>query len=180
MFLPYPEINPLRLHTNYYDAKLQTPMAPHVNEAPIFVYSKEYTHSAVKLDDISPSPLGTTSPYNVQISSWHKRPWHSFWPELNLRRSRLHRLGFRRLCGQSEIYNRILFQIRQWSNLVEVETSGVHSHLNNRSKISSCVRCSRRGFMYFLDNPCIPQLRGSVEYECIMAVFTLSLWTVLV
>ena len=32
-------------------------------------------------------------------------------------------------------------------------------------------------YMYFLDNPCIRPLRGSVEYECIMAVFTLSLWT---
>ena len=41
----------------------------------------------------------------------------------NLRRSRLHRLGLRRLCGQSEINNQILFQIRKWSNLVEVETS---------------------------------------------------------
>ena len=41
----------------------------------------------------------------VQISSWHKRPRHSFRPELNFRRSWLHRLGLRRLCGQSKINN---------------------------------------------------------------------------
>ena len=49
------------------------------------------------------------------MSSWHKRPRHSFQPELNLRRIRLHRVGFRWLCRQSEINNRILFQIWQWS-----------------------------------------------------------------
>ena len=42
-----------------------------------------------------------------------------------------------------EINNQILFQIRQWSNLVEVETSGVHSHLNDRSRICSCVHATK-------------------------------------
>ena len=64
----------------------------------------------------------------VQIFSWHKRPRHPFWSELNFRRSRLHRLGLRRMCGQSQVNNRILFQIRQWSNFVEVKTSGVQNH----------------------------------------------------
>ena len=30
---------------------------------------------------------------------------------------------------------------------MEVETSGVHSHLNDRSRICSCVQSSERGFM---------------------------------
>ena len=75
------------------------------------------------------------------------RQRHSFRPELNFRRSQLHRLRFRRLCGQLEIYNWILFQIWQWSNLVEVKTSGVHSHLNDRSRLCSCVRRIKRSFM---------------------------------
>ena len=29
-------------------------------------------------------------------------------------------------------------------------------------------------YLYFLDNPCIRPLKGSVEYQCIMDVFTLS------
>ena len=37
----------------------------------------------------------------VQISSWHKRPRHSFWSELNFRRSRLYQIELHRLCGQS-------------------------------------------------------------------------------
>ena len=49
--------------------------------------------------------------------------------------------------GQSEINNRILLQIRQWSNLMEVETLGVHSHLNDQSRICSYVLCSKRSFM---------------------------------
>ena len=54
---------------------------------------------------------------------------------------------FRRLCGQSQVNNRILFQIRQWSNLVEIETLGVHIHLNDRSGIHSCVRRNKESFM---------------------------------
>ena len=43
MFLPYLEINPLRLPTNHYEnAKLQTLIAPLVNEAPVSVYFKEH------------------------------------------------------------------------------------------------------------------------------------------
>ena len=34
-----------------------------------------------------------------------------------------------------------------WSNLVEVETSGVHNHLNDRNGICSCVRLGKRRFM---------------------------------
>ena len=29
----------------------------------------------------------------------------------------------------------------------KIDTSGVHNHLNDRRKICSCVRCSKRGFM---------------------------------
>ena len=41
----------------------------------------------------------------------------------------------------------MLLQIRQWSNLVEVKTSGVHDHLNDRSRIRSHVRRGERDFM---------------------------------
>ena len=70
-----------------------------------------------------------------------------FGPKPTSRRSRLHQLGLRRLCGQSKVNNWILFQIRQWSNFMEVETSRVHSHLNDRSRICSYVRRSERSFM---------------------------------
>ena len=83
----------------------------------------------------------------VQILSWHKRPWLFFQTEQKLKRSLLHRLRLFWLCGQSKINNRILLQIWQWSNLMEVETLGVHDHFNDRSRIRSRVRRGERGFM---------------------------------
>ena len=79
----------------------------------------------------------------VQISSCHKRPRHSFWRELNLKRSWLYRLKLCRLCGQPEINNQILFQTRKWTNLMEVETLGLHNHLNDRSGICSHVHTTK-------------------------------------
>ena len=72
---------------------------------------------------------------------WAQKTWHSFQNEQKLRRSRLHRLKFCRLCGQLKINNWILLQIWQWSNL------GVYDHLNDQSRICSIVRCGERGFM---------------------------------
>ena len=48
-------------------------------------------------------------------------------------------VGYTDLCGQLKINNRILLQIWQWNNLMEVETSRVHDHLNDRSRICSRV-----------------------------------------
>ena len=45
------------------------------------------------------------------------------------------------------VNNRILFQIRQWNYLMEVETSRVHNHLNDRSRICSRVRRGERSSM---------------------------------
>ena len=63
-----------------------------------------------------------------------------FQHEQELKHSRLHRLEHCRLCGQPKVYDQILLQIRQWSNTMEVETLGVHDHINDRGRICSRVR----------------------------------------
>ena len=49
----------------------------------------------------------------------------------------LHRLKFCRLRGQSKINTRYCFK---FGNLMEIETSGVHGHFNNRTRICSCIQ----------------------------------------
>ena len=52
-----------------------------------------------------------------------------------------------RLCGQLEVNYQWLLLIQHWCNFMEIETSRVHDHFDDRSWIYSCDRHGERSFM---------------------------------
>ena len=77
---------------------------------------------------------------SMYIDIWWELPTKALASSLARTRtqySRLHWLELCRLCRQLKVDDRISLQIRQWSNIMEVETLGVHDHLDDWGRMDN-------------------------------------------